>query len=48
MAGGWTGGRIDDENVIQATKSMCDSNLITSVLAGHLAAKFLKEVIDYL
>ena len=40
-AGGWTGGSIKDDDYLQKVKLMNEVNLYPSLLAAHLATKYL-------
>jgi dihydropteridine reductase len=40
-AGGWTGGSIKDDDYFLKVKSMNEANLYPSILAAHLATKYL-------
>lgn len=41
VAGGWAGGNVASEGVFNATDRMYSSSVQSSVLAGHLAAKYM-------
>jgi dihydropteridine reductase len=43
VAGGWAGGNIANDNILQTLKAMFDANVFTSFFAGHMASKYLKE-----
>jgi dihydropteridine reductase len=43
VAGGWQMGSIENDNVIEYTHQMMNMNLYSSLLAAHLAKKFLNE-----
>ena len=40
-AGGWTGGSIKDDDYFEKVKQMSQMNLYPSLLAAHLATKYL-------
>lgn len=40
-AGGWAGGSIKDDDYLQKYEQMINMNLVPTLLAGHLATKFL-------
>lgn len=43
VAGGWEGHGLDDKNIFKSIDNMMKMNFNSSVLAAHLATKFLKE-----
>jgi dihydropteridine reductase len=43
VAGGWAGGNIKSDNILQTLKAMYEANVLTSVFTGHMASKFLQE-----
>lgn len=43
VAGGWVGGSISSSDIFTQTRQMLDINLYPSLLACHLATKFLNE-----
>ena len=42
-AGGWTGGSIKDNDYYDKVKQMNEVNLYPSLLAAHLATKYLTQ-----
>lgn len=43
VAGGWSGGSISDDDVIEVVDKMMRMNLYSSLLACHLAKKYFKD-----
>jgi dihydropteridine reductase len=43
VAGGWRGGSIESEDILESTQQMMSMNLYSTLLSAHLAKKFLKE-----
>lgn len=43
VAGGWRGGSIESEDILESTQQMISMNLYSTLLSAHLAKKFLNE-----